>query len=191
VIGEETKAEFRRAARRLFAAHGYLGTTTRMIAIEVGVTPATLHHHFGRKQDLVLSVWRSTMEASNQRLNEAVDARDTFAGKVQAIMEETYESTQRDRDSAMFITSMREEARRTPELTEVVNDTSFADLVRKIVDFGVETKVVSAENAPAVRGAITAVTMGSSFLATDLTPSRVTAVFEGCRRLFDGTLLES
>jgi AcrR family transcriptional regulator len=44
------------AARQLFASRGYEGTTIRGIATEAGVDPALVHHFFGSKDDLFLTV---------------------------------------------------------------------------------------------------------------------------------------
>lgn len=40
------------AARKLFAQHGYRGTSTRDIAAEAGVTAAAIYRHFGNKVGL-------------------------------------------------------------------------------------------------------------------------------------------
>ena len=43
-------------ARRLFAERGYDGASVRDIAVAAGVDPALVHHYFGTKQELFLSV---------------------------------------------------------------------------------------------------------------------------------------
>ena len=50
------KARILKAARRVFGQYGYHGTTTRMIASEVGIDIATLHYHWGDKADLYEAV---------------------------------------------------------------------------------------------------------------------------------------
>jgi AcrR family transcriptional regulator len=44
------------AARQLFATRGYDATTIRGIATEAGVDPALVHHFFGSKDELFLTV---------------------------------------------------------------------------------------------------------------------------------------
>jgi AcrR family transcriptional regulator len=44
------------AARELFGARGYEGTTIRGIATQAGVDPALVHHFFGNKEELFLTV---------------------------------------------------------------------------------------------------------------------------------------
>jgi len=48
----DTKAQIAAAARELFLAHGYQGTTVRAIATAAGVDSALISYHFGSKQGL-------------------------------------------------------------------------------------------------------------------------------------------
>ena len=50
------KAKILHAARRIFGEYGFHGTTTRMIAKEVGIDISTLHYHWGDKNDLYEAV---------------------------------------------------------------------------------------------------------------------------------------
>ena len=49
-------------ARRLFARHGYRGTSLNMIAAEVGVSKSALYHHFPDKETLYRSLVASGMQ---------------------------------------------------------------------------------------------------------------------------------
>lgn len=53
---ESMKARILACARRCFGEYGYHGTTTRMIANEVGIDISTLHYHWGDKKDLYEAV---------------------------------------------------------------------------------------------------------------------------------------
>ncbi|MFH1137605.1 MAG: helix-turn-helix domain-containing protein [Pseudomonadota bacterium] len=53
---ESMKARILAAARRVFGQYGYHGTTTRMIAKEVGIDISTLYYHWGEKGDLYEAV---------------------------------------------------------------------------------------------------------------------------------------
>ena len=59
---DSMKARILTAARRLFGANGYSGTTTRMIAADVGIDVSTLHYHWGEKQDLYEGVLAAVNE---------------------------------------------------------------------------------------------------------------------------------
>ena len=54
--GTRTREQIAAAARRQFAELGYERTTIRGVAKEAGVDPALVHHFFGSKQRLFLSV---------------------------------------------------------------------------------------------------------------------------------------
>lgn len=64
------KAKILTNARKLFAKHGYSGTTTRMIAMEVGIDISTLYYHWGEKADLYEAVLVATQEALRVQLVE-------------------------------------------------------------------------------------------------------------------------
>jgi AcrR family transcriptional regulator len=53
---ESMKARILDSARKLFGEYGYHGTTTRMIATNVGIDISTLYYHWGEKRDLYDSV---------------------------------------------------------------------------------------------------------------------------------------
>jgi len=51
----DTRAVILAAARELFAAQGFAGTTVRGIAAQAGVDAALVHHYFGTKDDLFVA----------------------------------------------------------------------------------------------------------------------------------------
>jgi AcrR family transcriptional regulator len=60
------------AATRLFAALGYDGTSTRMIAEAAGLNVATIAYHVGGKRDLYLAVMERAHLAERTALDEAL-----------------------------------------------------------------------------------------------------------------------
>ena len=56
VAAAETRREILRAARRLFAKHGYAGTSLQQIAEESGVAVQTIYSSVGSKAALVLAL---------------------------------------------------------------------------------------------------------------------------------------
>ncbi|MFB4313191.1 TetR/AcrR family transcriptional regulator [Actinomadura sp. 21ATH] len=60
------------AATRLFAALGYDGTSTRMIADAAGLNIATVAYHAGGKRDLYLAVMERAHEAERAALESAI-----------------------------------------------------------------------------------------------------------------------
>jgi AcrR family transcriptional regulator len=67
----DTRAAILVAARELFAAQGYAGTSVRSIATTAGVDAALVHHYFGTKDDLFVAA-----------LELPVDPRAALAGAI-------------------------------------------------------------------------------------------------------------
>lgn len=70
----ESREHILATARRLFAEHGFDGTSLRQVAREAGVDPAMIHHFFKGKDELfALSV---ALPADPERVLEGVDQHD-------------------------------------------------------------------------------------------------------------------
>ena len=67
---DSIKAKVLSAARKLFGEYGFHGTTTRMIAKEVGIDISTIYYHWGEKKDLFESVILDVQENYRSMLNE-------------------------------------------------------------------------------------------------------------------------
>src|SRR5918995_3621308 len=73
----ETKEKILDAAERLFATHGFAGTSLRAVTKEAGVNLAAVHYHFGTKEDLLRAVLsRIVIPVNRERLKmlEQVEA---------------------------------------------------------------------------------------------------------------------
>ena len=78
--GQATRAHLIEVATRLFAAHGYDGTSIEAVLAESGVSRGSLYHHFGGKEALFLAVFEAAgarlgaeMEAATQHAADPVD----------------------------------------------------------------------------------------------------------------------
>ncbi|HVW34572.1 MAG TPA: TetR family transcriptional regulator [Acidimicrobiia bacterium] len=189
VDAAETRDRILKAARSCFAAHGYEGTSTRMIADKAGLATAALYHHFGKKSDLMLAVHRARNEASYVPLRAAVDAADTFAGKIEGLLMAIHDQLRADPEQGVFASVARDEARRHPELRELGEDKEFEDLFAEIIRFGVRAGDIAPSDAVQARGALASMAFGLSMLAPDMTPSAHALVARGCVRALTGTLL--
>jgi AcrR family transcriptional regulator len=67
---DSMKARILTAARGLFGSYGYQGTTTRMIAQDVGIDISTLYYHWGEKKDLYEAVIMDLNDEIQLKLKE-------------------------------------------------------------------------------------------------------------------------
>ncbi|MET9486113.1 TetR/AcrR family transcriptional regulator [Nocardia sp. NPDC006630] len=74
--GRTTRAHVLEVATRLFAEHGYDGTTIEMVLADSGVSRGSLYHHFPGKDALFLAV----LEAVVAGAGEQVDGVERDAG---------------------------------------------------------------------------------------------------------------
>ena len=74
------------AAERIFATHGYEGTSMRLIAREAGVAQALLHYHFNTKERLFEAIFARRATAINAFRAERLDK--LFAGGGKPTLEE-------------------------------------------------------------------------------------------------------
>ena len=76
----DTRCRILDAAERLLMAHGYEGTSMRMIATEAGVNLAAANYHFGSKEKLVEAVFRRRLGWLNGERLRRLDAMEAEAG---------------------------------------------------------------------------------------------------------------
>jgi len=186
----DTRHQILTAARECFAAYGYAATTNKIIADRTGLTPATVYHHFGRKSDLMIAVFKTTEAESYARMRAAVDAQTGAVARIEALLDATHEILSQDRSKAMYMFVVREEAQRHVELSAISFDRRFADLSTEIIDQAIEDRELAAEDAKLARGALAAITLGLAGLGSNLSADAHRIATEGCKRLIVGTLLK-
>lgn len=60
------------AAARIFAEHGYSGSSMREIAEACGMQPGSLYYHFAAKEDLLVAVYERGVEEIHAAVVEAI-----------------------------------------------------------------------------------------------------------------------
>jgi AcrR family transcriptional regulator len=68
------------AAERLFAAHGFDGTSMRAVTQAAATSVSAANYHFGSKQELVAAALVRRLEPLNRRRLDSLDALETAAG---------------------------------------------------------------------------------------------------------------
>jgi len=126
--GERTRAELLDAAKRLFVANGYHGTSIRQIATEAGLALGGIYNHFGNKEDIFVGVLMErhpflvVMPALQAAQGETVETllRDA-AGRMLTELGQNQEFL-----NLMFIELVEFEAKHVPQLF----DTFFPSLMQ-------------------------------------------------------------
>ena len=77
----DTRERILDACERLFMAHGYEGTSMRLITSEAAVNLAAVNYHFGSKESLIQEVFRRRLDWLNEeRMRVLVEMEDAAAG---------------------------------------------------------------------------------------------------------------
>jgi AcrR family transcriptional regulator len=77
---DETKERILDAAELLFADHGFAATSLRGITSEAEVNLASVHYHFGSKEELIRAVFQRRLEPLNRERLELLDQVEAAGG---------------------------------------------------------------------------------------------------------------
>ncbi|SCF45914.1 TetR/AcrR family transcriptional regulator [Micromonospora mirobrigensis] len=83
---DETPTRIRTAAVRLFARWGFAAVGIRDLANEAGINSATLYHHFGSKDDLLLDIMRVGLVELLEMEQQAVASQRKPAARLAALV---------------------------------------------------------------------------------------------------------
>lgn len=84
------------AAYRLFLRNGLTAVSMQHIADEVGITKATLYHHFRDKQDLYLATMRLAITSNERALTESLAESATLRELVRELIGYVFGDTRAD-----------------------------------------------------------------------------------------------
>lgn len=149
---DDTRTRLLTAAAKVFAEHGYEGTTIREICQRAGANVALVNYHFGDKMELYLEVIRHAIDAAakmeivNKALKENADPCDALRQIVRGVIERFSETslgfgTQFGLHLRLLV---KEAARPTPALSQVIEETlrplydRLRSLVGQILDLPID-----------------------------------------------------
>lgn len=127
------------AARRLFAAKGYAGTSNREIAATAGLAHTAIYNHFGSKAQLFTAVFVDVQQLLLVELDHSVDATPErpLPG---ALLDAAAALRSADPSYIEFLASMYIEVRRYPELQEIFRDgASVFPVVERLTELSAVT----------------------------------------------------
>jgi AcrR family transcriptional regulator len=95
----DTPTLITRAARRLFATHGYDGTSVREITAAAGTNLGAITYHFGSKQDLYNKVVAECVEPLASAVIGALDTSADVMTRVAALVRAYFEQISAEEDT--------------------------------------------------------------------------------------------
>lgn len=116
---DDTVATVLTAARRLFAAKGYAGTSNREIAAAAGLAHTAIYNHFGSKAQLFTAVFVDVQDLLVDELDRSVAAAPDEPALPRALFDATEALRAADPSYVEFLASMYIEVRRDAELQEI------------------------------------------------------------------------
>lgn len=120
------------AAGRLFAEHGYAGTSIADLARVAGMSKSTVFHHFGSKEELYFRVIRDAVARFGRTLNEILESEGAFAERLKHMQRSHLQHVFANRNVALLI--LRElqsaDSERGGRLAADVFSTNFTLVVR-------------------------------------------------------------
>jgi AcrR family transcriptional regulator len=116
---KEVVSEFRRtgilkAARKVFARHGYEGATMDDVAETCSIAKGTLYLYFKSKREIYLAVLKEDLRLLREATRCAIDAASSAEARIRAFITTRFDFCERHRDffriynsdiSAIFITA--------------------------------------------------------------------------------------
>ena len=117
----ETRERLLRAARLAFADVGYAATTNRELAARAGITTAAIYHYFPSKADLYLAVLEEVDAAVASTFEDATAGLVGLIPRFCAVLDAAVDLNRADPSVAAFVVGVGVEARRHPELAELIH----------------------------------------------------------------------
>jgi AcrR family transcriptional regulator len=191
VKAAETRERLVAIARTIFADRGYEVATNKEIAEAAGFTTAALYYHFPSKLDLYLTVYADTQERIYQRFEADTGGIETFAERLDAVMESAHAMNAEDPSWARFVGAVRVDMRRHPEMFEGyrAGTTVRESFFERLVNFGVSTGEIAKEDRGRAHNALLAFLIGLNDAMSDDQRAHQDAI-DGMRALLDGSLLQ-
>lgn len=94
---EASRRRILKAALRLFAAHGYAGTSIRMIAESAGISVGLLYNYFPSKADLLEALFEESMRDVQASFASAEEA-NTPSERIERLVRSAFEILDTNRD---------------------------------------------------------------------------------------------
>lgn len=190
---EETRRLIVHAARERFARDGYRATTNKLIAADVGITPAAIYHYVDSKAALYAAVYCDTIDRVYTEFESAAEAQPHLLAKFGAVLRRANELQVEDPSITGFIVAVAHETQRHPDLRAMLeaqrgrHQRFFQGLVAAAAASGELQADVDEAALADLLGAVLTGLARMANIAGD--PHRYTAAVDVLDRFFDGSLV--
>lgn len=130
---DERRAQILDVARDCFVRHGFIGTTTALIAERADVTEPILYRHFPSKLELFFAILEETLDVAVRHFDELAAEAGTGAEKLLAIVRDYPDFSRRNRN--LFNVVDRSAAADQNEKTRRLLENYYAAFMRALSSF--------------------------------------------------------
>jgi len=187
---KDTKKQILDAARTCFAAAGYNATSNKDIALQAGITPGSIYHHFDNKADLFLSVHRDLQQAVVSQCRAAIEGRETFIEAAMSLLDAVADIQLNIPSYSKFNAVVRTEASRNPDIEVAREDQEWRAFYDGLAKLGVQTGEVDADNERAVRTIFATLILGLTHHSAEASRKAHEEAIRGVKMLLQGTLIK-
>jgi AcrR family transcriptional regulator len=114
-IRDERTNQIKKAALKIFARYGYLGTKTNMIALEAGISEGLIYKYFRSKEELFTTLIQELMEEAKSELEGLYYLEGSPFDKIQTLTKNMISEENRE----AFVLIQR--ARKDEDVPEKIN----------------------------------------------------------------------
>lgn len=113
---EATRRRIVEAARVRFARDGYRATTNKLIAADVGITPAAIYHYVDSKAALYAAVYCDAIDRVYTEFERAAAAESHLLARFAAVLRSVSRLQEADPTIPGFVVAVAQETQRHPDL---------------------------------------------------------------------------
>jgi len=144
-VGGDKESRILAAAVRVFAQHGYHGSSMAVLAREAGVATGTTYLYFDRKQDVLVTLFQRHLSEYMERCIPALAAEEPGVRRLRQLAEQHLAFFAGDRQLAtVFQIHIREP---DPLLADGIRPTvaAYFDLIGEVIQAGVDAGAFAAD----------------------------------------------
>ncbi|WP_223068122.1 TetR/AcrR family transcriptional regulator [Paenibacillus caui] len=130
-LRDERREQIKKAALKVFARRGIIGTKMSMIADEAGISQGLTYRYFSSKEELFTALVQEAMEETAEAFNEMEQMSGTPSDKIRALTREMLDES--NRHSFMLIQQVQTSDEVPEKAREIVEQYSSQALIDRLL----------------------------------------------------------